>query len=106
VRSLILGVRFLLELCALAALGYWGFRMGEGVMRWVLGIGAPLLAAVLWSLFVAPTSTAPVALRIAVEVLVFGSAAIALYMTGHRSLAAIFVVVTVVDRVLDLATSE
>ena len=103
-RSLILAMRFLTELCALAALGYWGLRTGEGVMKWVLGIGAPLLAAVLWSLFVAPGTTAPVALRVIVEVAVFGTAAAALYVTGQRSLAVIFVIMVVVVRVLDLAT--
>lgn len=42
-----LGVRFLLELCELAALGYWGFQAGGGALvRIGLGIGAPVLAAV------------------------------------------------------------
>ncbi|HKO84627.1 MAG TPA: YrdB family protein [Actinomycetota bacterium] len=50
-----LTVAFLLELCALAALGYWGFRTASGpAAKAALGIGAPLLAAVLWGLFAAP----------------------------------------------------
>jgi hypothetical protein len=32
----------------LAALAYWGFAVGDGVGAWVLGIGAPLLAAIVW----------------------------------------------------------
>jgi hypothetical protein len=44
-------LRFLLELCALAALCYWGFKTGTGsISKAVLGIGAPLAAAVLWGL--------------------------------------------------------
>jgi phenylalanyl-tRNA synthetase beta chain len=40
-------LRFLLELCALAALCYWGFKTGSVTLSKVgLGIGAPLLAAV------------------------------------------------------------
>ena len=31
----------------LAALAYWGFTDGAGA--WVLGVGAPLLAAVVWA---------------------------------------------------------
>ena len=41
-----LGLRFALELCTLAALGYWGFRTGSGpLMKLVLGLGAPVVAA-------------------------------------------------------------
>ena len=43
-----LTLAFVLELCALGALGYWGARTGGGpVTNTALGIGAPLLAAVL-----------------------------------------------------------
>ena len=55
-----LALRFLLELCALGALGYWGFRVGRGsALAVVLGLGAPLLMAVVWGLFVAPRATWP-----------------------------------------------
>ena len=50
-----LALRFLLEVSALVALGYWGFHAGDGdATHWILGIGAPLVAAVVWGLFVAP----------------------------------------------------
>ena len=50
-----LALRFLLEVCALVALGYWGFKTGGSLItKLALGIGAPLLAAVLWGTFVAP----------------------------------------------------
>ncbi len=50
-----LALRFLLELCALVALGYWGFKTGGGLMAKIgLGIGAPLAAAVVWGVFVSP----------------------------------------------------
>ena len=42
-----LALRFFLELAALAALAYWGFHTGRSVLAdVVLGLGAPLLAAV------------------------------------------------------------
>jgi hypothetical protein len=48
-----LALRFLLELCALGALGYWGFKTGGGLIAKIgLGIGAPLVAAVVWGTFV------------------------------------------------------
>ena len=50
-----LALRFLLELCALVALAYWGFETGSGaIAKFALGIGAPLVAAVVWGAFVAP----------------------------------------------------
>jgi hypothetical protein len=33
----------------LAVLAYWGFTVGDGAGAWVLGVGAPLLAAVVWA---------------------------------------------------------
>jgi hypothetical protein len=98
-----LALRFLLELCALVALGYWGFTTGSGAITKVaLGIGAPLVAAIVWGVFVAPR--APVALPgfvvLLLQVLVFGSAAAGLIATGHRTLALAFAVVVVINAVL------
>jgi len=95
-----LALRFLLELCALGALGYWGFKTGNGVISKIaLGVGAPLVAAVVWGTFVSPQ--APVQLpRIVVlilQVMVFGSAAAGLVATGHRTLALVFVVVVLLN---------
>ena len=89
-----LTVAFLLELCALVVLGFWGVRTGSGpVTKTALGIGAPLLAAVLWGLFAAPRAPVSVpSARFAVELLVFGAAALALCTTGHRARGAAFVI--------------
>jgi hypothetical protein len=76
-----LALRFLLELCALAALAYWGFKTGESVVAKIgLGIGAPLLAAIVWGTFLAPRASIPTPgfLRLVLELVVFGSAAAAL----------------------------
>jgi hypothetical protein len=92
-----------LELCALVALGYWGIKTGSGAIAEVaLGIGAPLVAAVVWGVFVAPR--APVALPgvvvLLLQVLVFGSAAAGLAATGHRTLALVFAVVVVINAIV------
>jgi len=57
IKMLNLLVRFLLELCLLAAIGYWGFETHSS-WGWkiLLGIGLPLLIAVLWGMFLAPKS--------------------------------------------------
>jgi hypothetical protein len=97
-----LALAFLLELCALGALGYWGVSVGSGPLaKTALGIGAPLSAAVLWGLFAAPR--APVSLPLlglGVKFIVFGSAGVALYATGHRALALIFAFLVIANGLL------
>ena len=87
-----LALRFLLELCALVASGYWGFRTGSGVSRFLLGIGAPVLLAMAWGMFGSPraaiTLSGPV--KLLVELAVFGIAAVALAAAGRPTLAWIF----------------
>ncbi len=102
VKGFLLAVAFGLELAALAALGYWGFKTGGSTaMKLVLGLGAPLLAAVVWGLFVAPKATVDnEVLRIVFEIAVFGAAALALVAVGRTGLAIAFAAVAVVDDVL------
>jgi hypothetical protein len=97
-----LALAFLLELCALAALGYWGVWVGGGpVTKVALGLGAPLFAAILWGVFAAPRALVFVPLVGAgVKLLVFGSAAVALCATGHRILAIAFAILVVVNSIL------
>ena len=96
-------LRFLLELCALGALGYWGFNTGSAtITKVVLGIGAPVVAAVVWGTFLSPR--APVGLPwgvvLGLQALVFASAAAGLVVTGQRSLALVFVVMVVINAIL------
>ena len=98
-----LALRFVLELCALAALGYWGFATQPNVLlKWLLGIGVPLLAAVIWGVFGSPRASIPVRGwgQIALEVLVFGSGALALALAGRPGLGLIFAALLVLNRVL------
>ena len=97
-----LTLAFVLELCALAALGFWGFSIGGGpVAKTVLAIGIPLCAAVLWGLFAAPRAPVSVPpVRFGTKVLVFGSATLALYATGYRILAVVFALLVIANAVL------
>jgi hypothetical protein len=95
-RDVNLGVRFLLELCALWALGYWGWRAADMLLlKIVLAVGAPLAAALVWGMFVAPKATRRLRdpLRLGAEVLVFGSAVAALIGAGRRLLGVVFALV-------------
>ena len=73
-------VAFALELAALAVLGWGGWQLGGPVaVRALLAGGLPVAAAVLWGLFAAPRATHPSTVgRLAVQVLVFGAAAVLL----------------------------
>jgi hypothetical protein len=87
-------LRFVLELCALAALAYWGFRTASGAWQWVLGIGAPLAMAVVWGRFMSPKAAQRLddPARLVAEVVIFGAAAAALADAGQRALANAFAV--------------
>lgn len=103
VQYAVLAVRFVLELAALGALAYWGFRNGAGLpMKLLLGIGAPLAAAVVWGTFISPKASVPVAVpvRILLELIIFGSAAAALFAAGRSMLAVVFLILVLIDTVL------
>lgn len=98
-----LGFRFILELCALAALGYWGFHAGDSwLVKILLGIGTPILAAVIWGTFVSPKAAVILAhpFPFLIELVVFGSAALALYATGQSKLAFVFLLSVFAHRIL------
>lgn len=106
-RGSTLVVRFLCELSALAALAYWGFDTGEGAFAWILGLGAPLAAASVWGVFVAPKARRPVgrSTRLLIEFLVFASAAAALGASGQPWLAAALGVAALTTSVLNVWTA-
>jgi Protein of unknown function (DUF2568) len=103
IKSTNVGLRFLLEMCALAALGYWGFHTGDQLLlKLVLGLGAPLMAAILWATLGAPGAGVKLSgeLHLALEVMIFGAAIVALAKADRPSLAGVFAVVFIINRVL------
>jgi hypothetical protein len=103
IRVANLVLRFLLELCALGALGYWGFKTGgDAITKLAIGIGVPLIAAVVWGTFLSPQASVqlPRSLVLVLQALVFGSAAAALAATGHRTLALTFGAMVVTNAAL------
>ena len=58
-KTINLVLRFLLELAALASLGYWGYHALPGVGGVVLCIASPIGFAVLWGLFAAHKAKFP-----------------------------------------------
>lgn len=102
-KNLNKGLSFLLELVMLAALAYWGFTIGSSTLvKVLLGVGAPLVAIIIWGIYNAPRSARrlPTGPRILLELLMFTVTALALVHAGQPTSAGIFFVVVVVNLVL------
>ena len=98
-----LAIRFLMEIAALIAIGFWGFDQHDGIWRFVLGFGLPIIAAAAWGIFAVPgdrsrSGGAPVpvpgAVRLILELALFGLACWALYDADRPLLALILAAVT------------
>ncbi len=93
----------LLELGVLAALVYWGFVTGAALpVKVVLGIGAPVVAIIIWSIWGAPRSQRRLQgasywlLRIAFN----AAGAVALYLANQPIWAVIFVLLAAINCIL------
>jgi hypothetical protein len=104
-----LALRFLPEVAALVAIGFWGFSQHADIWRFVIGLGGPLVAAVLWGTFAVPNDPSrpgkapvpvPRVVRLLLELAFFGLAAWALYDAGKPILALVLAAVTAVRYVL------
>ena len=98
-----LAVRFLLELCLLAALAYAGLQVNV-----VLAVFAPLVAAVVWGLSVSPKARLPLSrsLWVGVQVVLFGAAIAGLVASGQGVLGSIFGLAVAVNLALVLIWSQ
>jgi Protein of unknown function (DUF2568) len=97
------GLAFLVEWLALAALAWWGAETGGGLVAGLLlGIGAPLAAAVVWGSYASPKARIelPLAGVIAVKAVVFVTAMLCVDLIGHRTLAIGFGVVAAATTVI------
>jgi hypothetical protein len=94
-----LGIRFLLELCLLAALAYDGLQVNVA-----LAIAAPLAAAGIWALFVSPKARIAVATAawVGIQLVLFGAAAIGLVASGSVGLGVVLFVAFLVNLALVL----
>ena len=97
-----LGLRALMELGIIVALGYWGFQIGNNIsMKVLFGIGAPLLGFGFWSLvdfhqiklFSEP-------LRLFQELIISGLAAVACYVAGQQTLAWALGLISIIHHII------
>ena len=110
-----LAIRFLLEIVSLFAIGAWGWSQDDGWMRFLLAIGIPTVAAVIWGTFAVPndpsrSGKAPVAipgvLRLILELGFFAFATWVIFDLGYSGISGVFGMIIVVhylvsyDRIL------
>ena len=87
-------LRFVLEICAIAAASWSGYQLapGAGPFRWLVAVGAALAVILLWALVVAPTRrnglSATRKERIGTAIMLVAAGSLAL--SGEASLAIIF----------------
>ncbi len=88
---------FACELFAFATLAVWGFAMWTFPWNIVVGVGAPVLAILIWALFVSPRAVLAVHpfVRALVELLVYASATVAWWSMGQTWIGLVFGVVAV-----------
>jgi len=91
-----LALRFFLELAALCFMGYWGWTQHEGVLRFLLAFGLPIVVASIWSIFRVPGDggvprvRVPGVVRLLIEVIFFGFAIWGLFDVGATTAGWIF----------------
>lgn len=104
-----LAARFILEMAGLVALGWWGWNQAEGILGFVLALGVPILAVVLWGTFAVPddpsrSGKAPVPVpgivRLLLELAFFGSATWSLFAMGLTTLGWIYGIAVFIHYVL------
>jgi hypothetical protein len=90
-------VCFLAELFAFATLAFWGFTAWDFPWNLVFGIGAPVVAILLWALFVSPRAVFAVHpfIRALVELLVYAAATIAWWSMGQLWIGLVYAVIAV-----------
>ncbi len=103
-----LALAFALELVMLGALIHWGWTQHEGILRVLLAVGLPLIAAALWGVFRVDNDpnkaivVIPGWLRLLLEWGLFALAAILLAAAGATTAALIFAALVVIRYALSL----
>jgi hypothetical protein len=93
------GLRFLLELAALFAVGYWSWHLDIGAVRFILVVVGPVLFAAIWYTFnvrndPSRSGKAPVPVpgfvRLSIELFLFALAVIAAFSSMSALIGIIF----------------
>ncbi len=95
-------VRVVVLIAAIASLALWGFASWDLPWNVVIGVGAPVVALLLWALFLSPRPVLRVHpfLRAVVELFIYVGVTIAWWSMGQALIGTAFALVAVVAGVL------
>ena len=99
IKTLNLGLKFLIEIFMLAAFAYFGWKITRiTIVKYALPVLLLIVVILLWSRFAAPRSATrlPFAKRVAFGIVLFLLAAIALFLAGQPTLALVFAIIVLV----------
>ncbi|MGD2034196.1 MAG: YrdB family protein [Bacteroidales bacterium] len=94
-----LGIRFILELAAFFSPGYWAWKTLNDWYRYPLVILLPLLVMTVWGVFAVPDDpgrsgktviATPGIVRLLIELSIFASGSLVIYLSGHTVFALIY----------------
>ena len=102
-------LRFLLEMIALFAVGYWGYKQSDTWPRYIWAIVLPLAFACLWGIFNVPndpsrSGKAPIAVagfvRLMLELFLFATATFMIHHSGNSWSSLIFGIIVLIHYIL------
>jgi hypothetical protein len=108
-KAINLGAAFFLEIAMLISVGYCGFQYPQNIiLKYLLMILLPLIAAILWGIFAAPKSRLRLQqpYRMFFAMILFGVAVFLLYRSGIATLAVVFVILVVINQLLALILKQ
>ncbi|HSN08612.1 MAG TPA: YrdB family protein [Hanamia sp.] len=103
IKVLNLAAAFFLEIAMIISFGYFGYHYPQAMlMKYLLMIGLPLIAAILWGFLAAPKSKYRLQKlpRLIFALTLFGAAIFLLNSTGKTTLAAVFAILVVINQML------
>jgi hypothetical protein len=98
-----LAAAFFLETAMIISLGYFGYQYPQTMlMKYVLMIGFPFIATILWGFLAAPKSKHRLQKlpRLIFALTIFGTAIFLLNSTGKTMLAAVFAILVIINQLL------
>lgn len=104
-----LALRFILEITALICIGIWGWNKSDGILKYVLAIGLPVLFAAIWGIFAVPGDPSrsgqtvivtPGVIRLVIELGIFAAATWALYDQGNQKFSYVFGAVVIIHYII------
>lgn len=108
-RLTILALRFLLELCLLAAVAVGGWALaGGGVLGGVIAVAAAIVVAAVWGMWIAPRAGRRLAdpARFALEVVLFLVGGAALWVVWTPLVGVVFAVASIATAALTRVVGE